>query len=91
MPELTYVDSGTLLRCPSNIAVCPECGGEILITMQDWETTTRKVIGITIECKSENWNDRATWHPRWGSNWYRTTNDILNWIKKHIRVNKAEC
>ena len=86
MPEPTYIGTDALVRCPSNVAVCPRCGGEILITIQDWEAVSRKVIGITVECESENWNDRETWHPRWGSHWYQVTNKVLDWMGNNIRI-----
>ena len=86
MQKPTYVYSSSLLECPDDIAVCSKCGDKILITIHDWETISRKVTGITIECKSESWNDRTTWHPRWGSDWYRTTNAVLDWMNEYIRI-----
>jgi len=90
---------------PTQIALCPECDGQLIIEIDEWESDSRKPTdcGITVSCKKE-WLaqfdliagdisiaqfDEIS-HAHYFNIWIKAQVEVAEWAIAHIRVSRAE-
>lgn len=81
-----------IVRVPKRVAVCPECGGELLVQVCAWDTETMRPIrdeGIEVDCVNEpdpDDEDAESQHRWWQGEWMATLDKVRLWASRHLRV-----
>lgn len=77
---------GKSCEVPKDVAVCPECGGELYVYCHGWHTDTGQPIAadLQINCEVEEWileddEDAETGHKWWQSDWQPVRDAIVKW------------
>jgi hypothetical protein len=66
---------------PKQVAVCPECGGELTARATEWVAGTRQPTesGVEIDCLADM--EREFEHRYWQSDWQPVRDAITKWCK----------
>ena len=62
---------------PAEIAVCPECGGQL-----HWQRDGVDDGDLMIDCAEEDWEDDDGIHRGWQSEWQPVLDRVTAWLSK---------
>jgi len=72
-------------RVPSDVAVCPECGGGLW-----WQFTTEDWLrDMHLDCEDDDWEDEDSGHRNWQSDWQPVIEKVRRWVAVRIHEFKA--
>jgi hypothetical protein len=66
---------------PDNIAVCPECGDDLVADAQSWQMSDGRPVtyGLIIECVSEDFPSLRPKHRNRQSDWQPVRDAVAKW------------
>lgn len=85
-----------VVKVPSRVAVCPECGGGLFLQVNEWETDTGAPTdgGIDLDCErapdfdDPDYDDKC--HRNWQGEWQPVYDRVTAWARRHVRVVKGD-
>lgn len=85
--EEHVVDPSKYITVPPGVALCPQCGNELVVWIDEWETETGTVTenGFTVECSSDE-EDGDGEHQYWYDEWIRIDQIVYRWLSNAVRV-----
>lgn len=69
---------------PQSVAVCPECGAQLHVEFEEWETETGKPTyeGMDVSCYEEDFDNPETSHRHWQCDWQPVINEVWKYVKE---------
>lgn len=76
-----WIDMQDGVEVPRDVAVCPECGGDLWVMAEAWETKTDCPVAdsLTIECDKNTYGDGTFRHRWWQSDWQPVRDAVTKW------------
>jgi hypothetical protein len=71
---------------PSDVAVCPECGGKLYLT-DDYDRTSPEPL--PLDCEDEDWEDDDGVHRGWQSEWQPVIDKVRRHLNSHNVAGEA--
>jgi hypothetical protein len=75
---------------PSHVAVCPECGADLILEVVEWEDDTKHPTqgGCLVSCRLDSVNDESGEpHQMFQSDWAHIDWCVFEWASKNVQVN----
>lgn len=76
---------------PQEVAVCPECDGELIARAMEWESETGRPVatGIELECRRELAEEPTDTSHRWTQDrWQRVRDSVATWCGARVDFGK---
>lgn len=64
---------------------CPECGGRLIVEIEEWEATTGKPEEALVLCENESWDGDDCHRHRW-YDWNDVHDAAYRWARSNVRV-----
>jgi len=82
--DLKTVDSIRFpMPVPRDVAVCPECGGELEVECDCWDTDTGKPLE---ECIYPTCSNEIMEHRCWQGEWMPARMRVIRWLQATYRI-----
>lgn len=84
---MIYANPSLWLAVPAEVALCPQCGDELVVWIDEWDTMTGEIteVGFMTECREGGDGDHQE-HQYWYDEWIHIDQLVYAWLKKNIRV-----
>lgn len=81
-----------IIRVPTVLEVCPECGAPLYVEIEEWDTETGVPTpeGIHVHCSRDDYETSG--HRYYQSYWQHVVDVVRVWVRGwHYRPNHTAC
>lgn len=84
---MIYANPSLWLAVPASVALCPQCGDELVVWLDEWDARTGEVteVGFTTECSGDNDAGDGD-HQYWYDEWIQIDQLVYAWLSAEVRV-----
>ncbi|MDP2398826.1 MAG: hypothetical protein Q8M53_10775 [Burkholderiales bacterium] len=87
LPRLEFLHGSRTITAPASLT-CPECGGRIVIEIDDYEIVSRRPESesLHVVCENDDTDEGIDAHRYWFSDWHPIRARAARWARRYVRV-----